>query len=109
MGHADFIGHFICSHSACGRYSDPCAGDKSQGTEYFENTFVHKFDNATSIGLLLTLVLLFSFQGDVILNNPLHILLIAVPLVLQTFLIFFIAYFACKWLKLPHDIAALRG
>lgn len=80
-----------------------------KGTEYFENTFVHKFDNATSIGLLLTLVLLFSFQGDVILNNPLHILLIAVPLVLQTFLIFFIAYFACKWLKLPHDIAAPAG
>lgn len=82
---------------------------KRKGTEYFENTFVHKFDNATSIGLLLTLVLLFSFQGDVILNNPLHILLIAVPLVLQTFLIFFIAYFSCKWLKLPHDIAAPAG
>ena len=80
-----------------------------KGTEYFENTFVHKFDNATSIGLLLTLVLLFSFQGDVILNNPLHILLIAMPLVLQTFLIFFIAYFACKWLKLPHDFAAPAG
>ncbi len=82
---------------------------KRKGVEYFENTFVHKFDNATSIGLLLTLVLLFSFQGDVILSNPLHILLIAVPLVLQTFLIFFIAYFACKWLKLPHDIAAPAG
>ena len=82
---------------------------KHKGADYFENTFVHKFDNATSIGLLLTLMLLFSFQGDVILNNPLHILLIAVPLVLQTFLIFFIAYFACKWLKLPHDIAAPAG
>jgi ACR3 family arsenite transporter len=82
---------------------------KRKGTAYFENTFAHKFDHATSVGLLLTLVLLFSFQGDVILRNPLHILLIAVPLVLQTFLIFFIAYFACKWLKLPHDIAAPAG
>jgi ACR3 family arsenite transporter len=82
---------------------------KRKGLDYFENTFIHKFDNATSIGLLLTLVLLFSFQGDVITNNPLHILLIAVPLTIQTFLIFFIAYFACKWLKLPHNIAAPAG
>lgn len=82
---------------------------KRKGMEYFENIFVRKFDNATSIGLLLTLVLLFSFQGDVIVSNPLHILLIAIPLVLQTFLIFFISYFACKWLKLPHNIAAPAG
>lgn len=82
---------------------------KKKGVEYFENTFIHKFDNATTIGLLLTLILLFSFQGDVIINNPFHILLIAVPLVIQTFLIFFIAYFAARWLKLPHDIAAPAG
>lgn len=82
---------------------------KNKGVDYFEKTFVNKFDNVTSIGLLLTLVLLFLFQSDVILSNPLHILLIAVPLILQTFLIFFIAYFACKWLKLPHDIAAPAG
>ena len=82
---------------------------RRKGKAYFEDTFVHKFDSATSIGLLLTLVLLFSFQGDVILSNPLHILLIAVPLILQTFLIFSIAYLACKWLKLPHDIAAPAG
>lgn len=80
-----------------------------KGLEYFENSFVKKFDNATSSGLLLTLVLLFSFQGDVIVNNPLHILLIAVPLVIQTFLIFFIAYLAAKWLKLPHNVAAPAG
>lgn len=43
-------------------------------------------------GLLLTLIILFSFQGETILNNPLHILLIAVPLVVQTVLIFFVAY-----------------
>ena len=54
-------------------------------------------------------MIIFSFQGNVILNNPLHIVLIAVPLVLQTFLIFFIAYFASKLLKLPHDIAAPAG
>lgn len=82
---------------------------KKKGTEYFENQFLPKFDNATIAGLLLMLVLLFSFQGDVILNNPLHILLIAVPLTIQTFLIFFIAYLAAKVLKLPHNIAAPAG
>lgn len=82
---------------------------KNKGQEYFENQFIHKFDNATTVGLLLTLILLFAFQGDVIINNPLHIILIAVPLIIQTFLIFFISYFASKWLKLPHNIAAPAG
>jgi ACR3 family arsenite transporter len=77
---------------------------RSRGAEYFEKKFVHKFDSVTTIGLLLTLVMVFMFQSEVILNNPLHILLIAVPLVLQTYLIFFIAYFACRILKLPYDI-----
>ena len=79
---------------------------KKKGKEYFENTFVKKFDGITTIGLLLTLIMIFSFQGNVILENPLHIVLIAVPLILQTFLIFAIAYGACKLLKLPHKIAA---
>jgi ACR3 family arsenite transporter len=82
---------------------------KKNGIDYFENKFLPKFDNATTVGLLLTLVLIFSFQSEVILNNPLHIVLIAVPLTLQTFLIFFIAYLACKSLKLPYDIAAPAG
>lgn len=82
---------------------------KKKGTEYFENTFLHKFDNATTVGLLLMLVLLFSFQGETIINNPLHILLIAVPLTIQTFLIFFIAYLTSKKLRLTHDIAAPAG
>lgn len=82
---------------------------KKKGTAYFEKSFLPKFDGATTVGLLLMLVLLFSFQGDVIINNPLHILMIAVPLIIQTFLIFFIAYFASKKLKLTHDIAAPAG
>ena len=82
---------------------------KKKGKEYFENTFVKKFDGITTIGLLLTLIMIFSFQGNVILENPLHIVLIAVPLILQTFLIFAIAYGACKLLKLPHKIAAPAG
>ena len=82
---------------------------RSKGAEYFEDVFVHKFDSVTTIGLLLTLVLIFMGQSAVILENPLHIVLIAVPLILQTFLIFFIAYIACKLLRLPHNIAAPAG
>ena len=76
---------------------------------YFEETFIRMFDSATTIGLLLTLVMIFSFQGNTILEKPLHIVLIAVPLILQTFLIFAIAYIACRVLKLPYKIAAPAG
>ena len=79
---------------------------KKKGLEYLENKFLPKFDGVTTAGLLLMLVLLFSFQGETILNNPLHILLISVPLAIQTFFIFFIAFGAAKILKLPFNIAA---
>ena len=82
---------------------------KKKGIEYFENVFTKKFDGITTVGLLLTLILLFSFQGNVILSNPLHILLISIPLIIQTLLIFFIAYLASYILKLPHDIASPAG
>ena len=82
---------------------------KNKGTDYFNNVFLKKFDNVTIIGLLLTLIILFSFQGDTILNNPVHIVLIAVPLIIQTFLIFGIAYIWAKLWKLPHSIAAPAG
>ena len=82
---------------------------RKKGQEYFDNIFVHKFDNATIVGLLLTLVIIFSSQAEVILSSPIHIVLIAVPLILQTFLIFFIAYGTAKLVKLPFDIAAPAG
>lgn len=82
---------------------------KRRGKDYFENSFIRKFDSITTIGLLLTLVMIFSFQGNIILENPLHIVLIAIPLILQTFLIFAIAYVACRVLKLSHKIAAPAG
>ena len=82
---------------------------KHKGTEFFTERFIPKFNNVTILGMLLTLIIIFSFQGEVILNNPLHILLIAVPLILQTFLMFFVAYTACKLCRLPHDIAAPAG
>jgi len=82
---------------------------KHKGAEYFERRFIPKFNNITITGLLLTLIIIFSFQGEVILSNPVHIVLIAIPLILQTFMIFFIAYGVSKLLKLPHDIAAPAG
>lgn len=79
---------------------------KNKGLEYFENQFLSKFKSTTIIGLLLTLVIIFSFQGEVIVRNPISIVLIAIPLIIQTFLIFFIAYgWGRRW-KLPHNIAA---
>lgn len=54
-------------------------------------------------------MIIFSSQAEVILSNPLPIVLIAIPLILQTFLIFFVAYGAAKLLRLPFDIAAPAG
>ena len=79
------------------------------GIDYFNTVFVNKFNKCTIIGLLLTLIILFSFQGKTILSNPFHIVLIAVPLILQTFLIFFITYGWAKAWKLPHNVAAPAG
>ena len=104
-----FPGHqaLICTHPDGHNHSGNIV--KRKGKDYFENVFIHKFDSITTIGLLLTLVMIFSFQGNVILENPLHIVLIAIPLILQTFLIFAIAYVACRVLKLPYKIAAPAG
>ena len=82
---------------------------RRHGIDYFNNVFVNKFNKWTMIGLLLTLIILFSFQGKNILSNPFHIVLIAVPLILQTILIFFIAYGWAKAWKLPHNVAAPAG
>lgn len=82
---------------------------KNKGLDYFENEFIPKFDNITPIGLLLTLIIIFSFQGQVIVENPINIILIAIPLTIQTFFIFFIAYLWAKRWNLPHSVAAPAG
>ena len=79
---------------------------KRKGIEWFDNVFMKRLAPVTPIGLVLTLVLLFAFQGEVILHNPLHIVLIAIPLIIQTFLIFFIAYGWAKAWRVPHNVAA---
>lgn len=82
---------------------------RRRGIRYFENSFIPKFKHVTIAGLLLTLVIIFSFQGQTIIHNPVNILLIAVPLIIQTGLIFFIAYMWARAWKLPHNIAAPAG
>lgn len=70
------------------------------------NNFVATLKPWSIIGLLATVVLLFGFQAETIVAKPMVIALIAVPLLIQTYGIFAIAYFAAKQLKLPHNVAA---
>lgn len=79
---------------------------KKHGEEWFKTHFLPKFKPVSIIALLLTLILLFAFQGENILNNPLVILFIAVPLIIQTYFVFFATWFAGKKLNLTHPICA---
>ncbi len=78
----------------------------AKGEAWFQGKFLHLLTPVTIVALLVTLVLLFSFKGEVILSNPLTILWIAVPLFLQTVLIFGIAYGLARRFRLPYRDAA---
>jgi len=77
-----------------------------KGKEWFKAKFLHVLTPITIIALLATLVLLFSFKGEVILSNPLTILWIAIPLFIQTNLIFWLGYGLARLLKLSYKDAA---
>ncbi len=79
---------------------------RKKGVEWFEKKLIEKLDWVTPLGLLVTLVLIFIFQGDKIIDYPLHILLIAIPLILQTYFIFYIGYLAAKKLRINYKEAA---
>ena len=79
---------------------------KTKGEEWFKNVFLKKLKPISIVALLTTLILIFAFQGEKIINNPLAILLIAIPLTLQTYFIFFISWFGGKFLKLKHNVCA---
>jgi ACR3 family arsenite transporter len=82
---------------------------RRKGIAWFEKTFLPALAPVTITALLATLVIIFVFQGQTIVSNPLHIVLIAIPLTIQTYLIFVIAY-GWSWLwRLPHPIAAPAG
>jgi len=78
----------------------------AKGEAWFEEKFLHFLTPVTMIALLLTLILLFSFKGEVILSNPLTILWIAIPLFIQTNLIFWLGYGLARILKLEYRDAA---
>ncbi len=79
---------------------------RAKGEQWFREQFLHRLTPVTITALLATLVLLFSFKGEVIWSNPLTILWIAVPLTLQTILIFALGYALAKALKLSYSDAA---
>lgn len=82
---------------------------RRKGLDFLNEKVIPKFSKATMVGLLLTLVLIFSLQSALIISNPLHILLISIPLIIQTFFIFGITYYGAKKLRLSYDIAAPAG
>ncbi|MFH1783712.1 MAG: ACR3 family arsenite efflux transporter [bacterium] len=77
-----------------------------KGIKWFEEKFIHYLTPISIFALLITLILLFSLKGELIINQPQTIFLIAVPLFIQTCLIFFVAYGMAKWLKLGYRDAA---
>ncbi len=80
---------------------------KYKGMDWFNEKFLHWLTPVSIAALLLTLILLFSFKGEVIINNPLTIVWIAIPLFIQTLFIFAISYFVlARWLKLSYHDAA---
>ena len=80
---------------------------RKKGEDWFKKEFLPKFKPVSILALLITLVLLFAFQGTNIIENPLIIVLVAVPLIIQTYFIFFITWFGGrKLLKLPHAICS---
>ncbi len=78
----------------------------AKGNTWFKEKFLHLLTPITMIALLITLILLFSFKGEVILSNPLTILWIAIPLFIQTNLIFWLGYGAAKLFKIEYKNAA---
>lgn len=82
---------------------------KKHGEDWFKNKFLPYLKPVSILALLITLILLFAFQGKNILSNPFVILLIAIPLIIQTYFIFFITWFGGRWLKLPFNVCAPAG
>jgi len=79
---------------------------KKKGMEWFKTRFLHRLTTVSIVALLATLVVLFSFKGGIILLRPQIIVLIAVPLFIQTCLIFSLGYFLARFLKLSYQDAA---
>lgn len=79
---------------------------KTRGEKWFKTVFLPRLKPLSIFALLITLILLFAFQGSTILNNPLIIVLVAIPLIIQSYFIFFLTWFGGQKLKLSHAICA---
>jgi ACR3 family arsenite transporter len=79
---------------------------RTKGSQWFDEVFMKRIAVVTPTGLIFTLVLLFAFQGEVIIDNPFHIVLIAIPLTIQTVLIFWLGYRWMQAWKIRHAVAA---
>jgi ACR3 family arsenite transporter len=79
---------------------------RSRGELWFHQVFLTRLRPLSIAALLTTLVLIFAFQGEKIMSRPLDILLIAIPLTIQTYLIFFMSWALGRYLRLPHNICA---
>ncbi len=79
---------------------------RGKGEEWFKNVFLRRLKPLSILALLTTLIMLFAFQGEKIIEQPIDILLIAIPLTLQTYFIFFASWFGGRSLKLKHSICA---
>jgi ACR3 family arsenite transporter len=79
---------------------------RTRGRAWFEGRFLPWFQPITTLALLATLVLIFAFQADNIVGRWFHVLLIAVPILIQVYFNSALAYGLMKWLRVPHDVAA---
>lgn len=79
---------------------------KSHGTEWFEKSFLPKFQPVTMAALLLTLVLIFAFQAENLTHRWLSVLLLAVPIIIQVYFNSSLTYLLMRWMKVPHNVAA---
>jgi ACR3 family arsenite transporter len=79
---------------------------RTKGREWFERRFLPAFHPVTVVALLATLVMIFAFQADNLTGRFLHVVLIAVPLLIQVYFNSGLTYGLMKWLRVPHDVAA---
>jgi ACR3 family arsenite transporter len=79
---------------------------RTRGIDWLDNVFVKNMKNITMAGLLATLIVIFMFQGKIIVSNPFSIFLVMIPLILQTYFIFFVGILLTKLFKIRYELAA---
>ncbi len=79
---------------------------RARGARWFDGVFLERLKPVTIVALLVTLVIIFAFQGEVILGKLSHIVLIAIPLLVQVYFNAGLAYGLARWLRVPHAVAA---